>query len=140
VGGGVSKPGDTADGSRRLELGLEVSVPFVFLVGLGHPQTSRTHFAMFTSIFMIWTIHRCSNMSFGVGRVLGSWVSVSLMKSFIAVLHFRPRDSSSSSLGGSDAEMYIISSIGGRSLGNGKRFCTSSNRDKPVDQTSALIV
>lgn len=36
--------------------------------------------------------------------------------------------------------IYIISSIGGRSLGNGNLFCTSSRRDMPVDQTSERIV
>ena len=40
----------------------------------------------------------------------------------------------------SEAEMYIISSMGGRSLGNGNRFWTSSSSDKPVDHTSDRMV
>lgn len=36
--------------------------------------------------------------------------------------------------------MWNISSIAARSLGNGKRFWTSSSREMPVDQTSDLIV
>lgn len=40
----------------------------------------------------------------------------------------------------SEAEMYIISSMAGRSLGNGNRFWTSSSSDKPVDHTSDRIV
>jgi hypothetical protein len=36
--------------------------------------------------------------------------------------------------------MYIINSIGGRSLGKGNRFCASSSREIPVDHTSDRIV
>jgi len=144
--------------------------------GNDHPHTCAIHLAIGTSVFIILTIQRCSNISFGVGRVSGSWMRLkhnfrrqpthngspnkggrgsetyaSLMKSFIALLHCT--FSSSSSLGGwvghnkkhgkstkyqsamcqnsnvhdewiitSDAEMYIMSSMAGRSLGNGNRF------------------
>ena len=91
--------------------------------GNDHPHTCAIHFAIGTSVFIILTIHRCSNISFGVGRVSGSWMRLkrnfrrlpvhdrsrnkggrgsetyaSLMKSFIALLHCT--FSSSSSLGG----------------------------------------
>jgi hypothetical protein len=36
--------------------------------------------------------------------------------------------------------MYIINSIGPRSLGKGNRFCASSSKDIPVDHTSDRIV
>jgi len=91
--------------------------------GKDHPQTCAIHLAIGTSVFIILTIQRCSSISFGAGRESGSWVRlkrnfrrqpthngnpnkegrgsethVSLMKSFIALLHCT--FSSSSSLGG----------------------------------------
>jgi hypothetical protein len=36
--------------------------------------------------------------------------------------------------------MCMIRSTGARSLGKGKRFCTSSRMESPVDHTSAQIV
>ena len=91
--------------------------------GNDHPQTCAIHLAIGTSVFITFTIQRCSSISFGAGRESGSWVRlkrnfrrqpthngnpnkegrdsethVSLMKSFIALLHCTL--SSSSSLGG----------------------------------------
>ena len=91
--------------------------------GKDHPQTCAIHLAIGTSVFITLTIQRCSSISFGAGRESGSWVRlkrnfrrqpiyngnpskegrdsethVSLMKSFIALLHCT--FSSSSSLGG----------------------------------------
>ena len=39
-----------------------------------HPHTCAIHFAIGTSVFIVLTIHRCSSISFGVGRVSGSWM------------------------------------------------------------------
>ena len=38
------------------------------------PHTCAIHLAIGTSVFIILTIQRCSNISFGVGRVSESWV------------------------------------------------------------------
>ena len=42
--------------------------------GKDQPHTCAIHFAIGTSVFIILTIQRCSNISFGVGRVSGLWV------------------------------------------------------------------
>lgn len=122
--------------SLRLEPGREDVSPAFLL--LRQPQTWRIQDAMLTSCSMMLTIHGCASMSFGVGRTRGSRVSAFLMKSFISGLQVM--SSSSSSSGGSFCVMWNISSIAARSLGNGKRFWTSSSREMPVDQTSDLIV
>ena len=42
--------------------------------GKDQPHTCAIHLAIGTSVFIILTIQRCSNISFGVGRVSESWV------------------------------------------------------------------